>query len=143
MMRAVTGLMAAGAVLAACGGTPGNVPGDADDQQAFSDIAEDEAMRFIGTEPFWGGRVAAGELTWTTPANIEGRTVPVERFAGRGGLSFTGQLDGQRLVLAITPGACSDGMSERNYPFVATVTLGAELLEGCAWREGNLPAGDA
>ncbi|MCT2398035.1 COG3650 family protein [Novosphingobium mangrovi (ex Huang et al. 2023)] len=120
----------------ACHGTGGSgMPGDSDDHTPFGAIAESEAVRFTGTEPFWGGEVADGRLTYTTPDNPQGTIVPVSRFAGRGGLSFSGELAGQSLTLAVTPGDCSDGMSDRTYPFVATLRLGEDLRQGCAWTE--------
>jgi uncharacterized membrane protein len=124
-------------LLSAC--QPGDgesVPGDDSDTQPYAGIAEDAVLRVVGTEPFWGGTIADGQLTWTTPENIEGTSLPVERFAGRGGVSFSGQLGGQQIDIAITPGDCSDGMSDRTYPFNATVQLGGDILTGCAWREG-------
>lgn len=96
-------------------------------------IAVNEAVKFTGTEPFWGGDVVNGKLTYATPDDPKGAVVPVSRFAGRGGLSFSGQLAGRSLTLAVTPGHCSDGMSERKYPFVATLRLGDVLRQGCAW----------
>ena len=59
----------------------------------------------------------------------------VERFAGRGGISFSGELDGAELEMMVTPLACSDGMSDRAYPFTATLKLGEETRKGCAWTE--------
>lgn len=117
------------------------LPGDAADDQPFAGIAEDEAIRFTGTEPFWGGDITGTQLTWTTPENIAGQTAPVTRFAGRGGLGFSGQLDGQPIDLMVTPASCSDGMSDRTYPFVVTVTLGDSQLEGCGWTDRQLYTG--
>ena len=42
--------------------------------------ARDNGGRFTGTEPFWGGQVANGALTYTTPENEVGDMVAVERF---------------------------------------------------------------
>jgi uncharacterized membrane protein len=147
-MKRISG--AALLVLSACG--TGEVPqatgaqsalGDTEDTTPFSGIAEDAVLRFTGTEPFWGGVVADGRLTWTTPENIDGVTIAVTRFAGRAGLSFSGTLEGQGFDLAVTPGECSDGMSDRTYPFTATVKLGTQQLNGCAWREGDDLGGPA
>ncbi|KHK89989.1 COG3650 family protein [Novosphingobium malaysiense] len=115
----------------------GDVPGDGDDHTPFDAIAADEAIKFTGTEPFWGGEVADGKMTYTTPENAEGTVVPVSRFAGRGGLSFSGELGGQPLTLAVTPGTCSDGMSDRSYPFVVTLRLGGDLRNGCGWTQAK------
>ena len=100
-------------------------------------IAEQAVLRVTGTEPFWGGTVAGDTFTYTTLENQVGEAIAVTRFAGRGGLSFSGTRAGAPLDLAITPGACSDGMSDRTYPFVATLQLGSDQRQGCAWRDGD------
>ncbi len=121
--------------------TPGedtaSAPGDAEDTRPFSAIAESDVVHFTGTEPFWGGEIEGGTLRWSTPDNIAGELAPVERFAGRGGLSFTGALQGGQLDLAITPAQCSDGMSDRTYPFAVTVALGDQQLNGCGWTDSQ------
>lgn len=122
--------------LAACTSQPDAVlPGNAQDNQPFSAIGAEETIRLTGTEPFWGGKIADGTLTWTTPENIDGEQIAVARFAGRGGVSFSGVLGGATLDLAITPNPCSDGMSDRTYPYTVTVQLGERQLNGCAWSE--------
>lgn len=113
------------------------VPGDSADMRPFAEIGEDEVLNLVGTEPFWGGTIDGTVMTYTTPDNIEGVAVSVTRFAGRGGLSFSGEIDGASLDLAITPGACSDGMSDRTYPFHATLQLGSEQRSGCAYRDSD------
>lgn len=98
---------------------------------------DDRILRFTGTEPFWGGSVEAGTMTYSTPENIDGTRIAVTRFDGRGGYSYTGTMGGEEVVLAIAPGACSDGMSDRSYPLNATLSFGAETRSGCAWHEGD------
>jgi uncharacterized membrane protein len=116
---------------------------DADSTQAYNGIREDETVHFTGTEPFWGGEVAGATLTYTTPENPDGAKVAVERFAGRGGLSFGGSLAGADLEMTITPLECSDGMSERTYPFTVTLKVGDDLRNGCGWTERQPFAGPA
>ena len=135
-------LAVATAVLAGCSpaaqdGEPGDahVPGDAASSQPYDGIKPDELLRFSGTEPFWGGRVSGGTLTYSTPENPDGETVAVERFAGRGGVSFSGKLSGGAFEMMVTPLACSDGMSDRTYPFTVTLKLGEELRNGCGWTD--------
>lgn len=110
-------------------------------QSAFAAIAADEAIRFTGTEPFWGGTVSSGQLVYSTPENQAGETIAVRRFAGNNGLGFSGRRNGAPLDLTITPGSCSDGMSDRTYPFTATLKLGEEQRNGCAWTERTRFAG--
>jgi uncharacterized membrane protein len=144
-MTAARFACAAGAVLllAACqqGGADdagaavdARVP-DASSTEAYDGIAEDETVRFTGTEPFWGGQAGGGSLTYTTPENPDGTMIAVERFAGRGGLSFAGALDGADLEMTVTPLECSDGMSDRTYPFTVTLKIGDDLRNGCGWTE--------
>lgn len=109
--------------------------------ESYDGIAADETVHFTGTEPFWGGESAGGTLTYSTPENIEGRTISVERFAGNNGLSIAGELDGASFDLVVTPAECSDGMSDRTYPFVATLQIGEETRFGCAWTDRQPFAG--
>lgn len=111
-------------------GTTRDAPGE-----AFSAIGPDETVRFTGTEPFWGGQVSGGTLTYSTPENIDGTMITVERFAGNNGLGYSGTLEGQAFDMAITPGECSDGMSDRTYPFTVTLQIGEDQRNGCAWTE--------
>lgn len=101
----------------------------------FAAIASDETIRFTGTEPFWGGTIRAGEMLYSTPENQEGQAIAVSRFAGNNGLGFSGSLDGRAVDLTVTPGSCSDGMSDRTYPFTVTLRLGEEQRSGCAWTD--------
>jgi uncharacterized membrane protein len=125
-------------LLAACTGegADGNLPGG-DDTQPFNGIAADERLHFTGTEPFWGGEVEGETLVYSTPDNPEGQSIEVSRFAGRGGLSYSGTIDGRSFDMAVTPAECSDGMSDRTYPFVLTLQIGEEAREGCGWTESQ------
>ena len=132
------------ALLAACHGSassPAAAPSPsptvvtAADTAAYSGIAADETVHFTGTEPFWGGEVSGPALTYTTPENQTGDMVAVDRFAGRNGISFSGQFDNMPFVLAVTPGQCSDGMSDRTYPFTVTLQVKGEQRDGCAWTD--------
>lgn len=104
---------------------------------AYDGIAADETVHFTGTEPFWGGEIADGAARYSTPENIEGAQFAVTRFAGNNGVTYSGTLDGRSFDLMITPGSCSDGMSDRTYPFTATLTLGEEQRNGCAWTDSQ------
>lgn len=110
--------------------TPGEVP-------AFDEISEGEAITAHGNEPFWNAQIESDRLTYSTPENIEGQVIAVTRFAGNGGLGISGDLNGAPFNLAITPGECSDTMSDRSYPFTATLTIGDEQRNGCAYTESR------
>jgi len=62
---------------------------------AYDGISEDDAISLGGTEPFWAIAIKGDTLIYTAPDIPDGIETPVERFAGNGGLSFSGRLDGQ------------------------------------------------
>lgn len=105
--------------------------------EAYSGIAAGETVYFGGTEPFWGGQVSDGQLTYTTPDNIDGTVLPVERFAGNSGISLSGTLDGAAFDMTVTEGECSDGMSDRTYPFTVTLRIGEDMRFGCAHTDAR------
>lgn len=112
-------------------------------QAAFDAIAPDETIRLVGTEPFWGGTVAGGNLRYTSPENQAGEVISVRRFAGNSGLGFSGTRGGRPIDLTITRGTCSDGMSDRSYPYTATLRLDTEQRSGCAWTDQQPATGPA
>jgi uncharacterized membrane protein len=144
--------LACALALTACQGgkaTPSATPtssptlATAADTQTYSGIGPDEVVHFVGTEPFWGGQVSGEALTYTTPENQTGQMIAVDRFAGRNGISFSGELGAMPFVLAVTPGRCSDGMSDRGYPFTVTLQVKGEQRQGCAWTDKHPATGPA
>ncbi len=125
--------------LAACqaGGDEAAVPGDRKDDRPFSEISAKDRVRFLGTEPFWGGSVVGDEMTYETPDKPAGERITVARFAGRGGLSYSGALAGAKLTMTITPGSCSDGMSDRRFPFTVMLQIGDAMRNGCAYSDAH------
>ena len=113
------------------------VPGDRTDDRPFSEISAKETVRFLGTEPFWGGSVAGDQMTYETPEKPAGERITVARFAGRGGLSYSGTLGGAKLTITITPGSCSDGMSDRRFPYTVTLQIGDAMRNGCAYSDAH------
>lgn len=124
-------ILAALLLAAAC--TPPQQDGVDSKGRTFNAVRSDEVATLTGTEPFWTLKIEGGEGVWTTPDNQPGTRFAVKRFPGNGGLGFTGTLDGKSLAATLTPGKCSDGMSDRSFPFVATIALGGETLEGCGY----------
>ena len=129
------------ALLAACnshGGPPdATTPAQGSKAATYAGIGAGDTLRFTGTEPFWGGSVAGETLTYKTPERPEGAAIPVRRFAGNNGLNFSGKLGGSAFDMAVTNAACSDGMSDRTYPFTVTLQIGGEMRNGCAWTEAR------
>ena len=138
LMKSSAPLLIAALALSACqsGGAGGSgAPGDSDDRHPYAGIAETETLRLTGTEPFWGGEIIGGTMTYTTPENPDGEAIRVTRFAGRNGVSFSGTLEEDTFVAAVSPGQCSDGMSDRIYPFNVTLRIGDDVRNGCAWSQ--------
>lgn len=100
------------------------------------------AFRALGTEPFWGANFADGGLTYTTPETPIGTRIMVERKNSVAGTRLSGTLDGIPLVLDVAVQPCSDGMSDRTYPFTATLRLGAETRRGCAYDPATFVLGE-
>ena len=104
---------------------------DAGSAEKFTGIDDGEIVTLSGTEPFWNVEIGGDIALFKSPENPDGTSFAVDRFAGLNGLSFSGQLDGASFDAMVTPGDCSDGMSDRTYPYTVTVTWGQEQLNGC------------
>ena len=91
-------------------------------------------QRFIarGTEPFWAATVDGATLTYATPENQAGTRLPVTRQVLGESVVVRGLLASRKLILVVSPGPCSDGMSDIVYPYAVDRTLGEELQRGCA-----------
>jgi len=132
-------VLAVSAIVAGCTSAGDN---RAETAEAYDGIGPDEKITLSGTEPFWNMTVEGEVLTYTTPENLDGTTTSVTRFTGNNGLGFSGELEGKSLQIAITPGTCSDGMSDRDYPFTATIKLGDDTLFGCGFTASQPYSGD-
>ena len=102
-------------------------------------------LRLVGTEPFWGVLLKDGSLSFNgvdrgaivAPiASVEVRSPAiVYRTAPPSAVLPVA------VTATVTPGACSDGMSDRTYPYAAVVDIdyaGAAppvTLKGCAGPE--------
>lgn len=121
-------------VIAACNDTPGEISRDS---KPFDSIAETATIDVGGTEPFWGLSIkpvlGGFEAKYASPELPDGAVFSVSRFAGNNGLGFSGDWNGAPVNLALTPGDCSDGMSDRLYPYTATLQLDEVTLFGCAY----------
>lgn len=114
--------------------------------EVFGEISENATIGLLGNEPFWSIEIQPDNeegfmAVYKTPGNLDGSTASVARFAGNNGLGFTGDLDGEALQIAITPGECNDTMSDRTYPYTATVAVGDRTLYGCGYTDENMYQG--
>jgi uncharacterized membrane protein len=98
-----------------------------------------QALSGLGTEPFWNVEIAGGTVTYASADKPTPRSAPVFRHAAEGVLTMSGTLGKEALRLTVRRGACSDGMSDRRYPFALDLTLGSRALHGCAYPTGERP----
>lgn len=124
-----TPLGIAASLLAAC--SPSD--GIGENAEVYDGIEPQDIVTLIGTEPFWSFEINGESATYATPENPDGTAIAIERFAGNNGLGYSGELDAQPLQITVTPGECSDAMSDRVYPFTATISLGETTLFGCGY----------
>jgi len=129
--------------LAGCSQSPGEISRDS---EPFDGIAATASIATLGTEPFWGIDIEpiddGFQARYTSPENLDGSLFSVTRFAGNNGLGFSGDLNGEAVQIALTPGQCSDAMSDRSYPYTATVTIGERTLLGCGYTSDEPFSGD-
>ncbi|MBB4615630.1 COG3650 family protein [Novosphingobium taihuense] len=104
----------------------------ADAGAAASAVAVPASFRAIGTEPFWSAKVEGKMLTWSTPEQPDGISLPVSRVDKDGAAILDGLLEGRPLTLEVRSGACSDGMSDTEYPLSVTRRIGTDVQQGCA-----------
>lgn len=120
------------AALVSCAQSDGEISRNT---QPFDGISPSTSIKLLGTEPFWSVDIEpagkAFQARYSTPDNTVGTDFTAERFAGNNGIGFSGEMDGKSVQIALTPGACSDGMSDRTYPYTATVAIGDATLFGC------------
>jgi uncharacterized membrane protein len=91
-------------------------------------------LNALGTEPFWALEIRATTLKFTRPDAPDIVTPnPGPRLDPSKAV-----WPAQGLVVTLTEGQCSDGMSDRTYPFFAEVTAGIDMFKGCATKASAL-----
>ena len=89
----------------------------------------------LGNEPFWNVSIMPDSIVWRTPEHLEGiHFPPAPRERSGNVIRWQTQRTGTpaSLDLSIESMTCSDGMSDRVYPYKATLTLDAQTFTGCA-----------
>ena len=91
------------------------------------------AIKAVGTEPFWAASVEGRCVTYSHPENQSGTRVWTSFSGTASSGTWTGSLNGQPFVMKTTPQpGCSDGMSDKRYPIAVSLTVGGEQRTGCA-----------
>lgn len=94
-----------------------------------------QPLSLIGTEPFWAIKTTPGSIVFTTPDEQAGRSFMAAPIYLENGAA---QLKTGALEASLTPGPCSDGMSDRVYPLTAQVKLDGQTLKGCAMTTAQM-----
>lgn len=95
-------------------------------------------LQAIGTEPFWSVKVEGNVLAYTTPETLHTpRRLQATRSNDAEGLHLAGGNDGVEFRLDVRREACSDGMSDREYPFSVSFMLGGDTMKGCAFDQAS------
>ena len=83
-------------------------------------------------EPFLTFETAGDLVTVTSPDDLKGTVVPVERLEVAGVTQVTGTYGGQPFVVSIVEEACEDDMASLLYSHAAAMSWGDTLKDGCA-----------
>lgn len=97
---------------------------------------EESTYRALGTEPFWAITILRGTATLTRPGRSP-LTLPVVRTDDRRAIRY----GGEGLTIALTPGPCSDGMSDALYADHVQIAFAEGTLKGCGGP--RIDAGEA
>ena len=101
-----------------------------------------EPLRALGTEPFWALDVDTGGLRFITPDDTSGIRFPsIAPTVSADTVVWSGT-EGMAIDVRVWTEKCSDGMSDREYPFASQVTVHGTTHRGCADRRRKIaPAG--
>ncbi|HEU4992896.1 MAG TPA: hypothetical protein VFT52_10460, partial [Luteimonas sp.] len=86
----------------------------------------------FGNEPFWSVQARGGTLVFTTPDDQAGVTLLGRRVPSLVGTVILGSGPKGEFHFGVTPGKCSDGMSDRSYDFASTFIYDGVTYKGCA-----------
>lgn len=86
----------------------------------------------LGTEPFWNLQIKGGTMVLTQPDPAPAVTGTSTTLAATSGKAvWTAQAGQTPFTATLTAETCSDGMSDRVYPYAAEVKAGDLVLKGC------------
>ncbi len=91
-------------------------------------------FNLLGTEPFWAIQISKEDQTTTVsrPGESDARIgYPAESKGEGGAVVLTAPAPEGDIVMTLTRKECSDGMSDRTYPWSAVVVIEGTTLTGC------------
>lgn len=116
-------------------------PRAADSTGAPAVSTTNEPLRALGTEPFWALDIDSSGLRFITPDDTSGmRFPPIAPIAAGDTMVWTGATERAAFDVRIWREQCSDGMSDRVYPYAARVRIDATDYRGCADRRAMIVA---
>ena len=97
------------------------------------------AFRLAGNEPFWGVRIDAAGLTYTTPDYPRGIRFPSSAPDKQGTtlrwVAITAPPDAHTLEVTLEARACQDTMADKSWTHTARVIFDGTALTGCGERD--------
>jgi uncharacterized membrane protein len=93
-----------------------------------------EKMECGGTEPFWSGVISDQQVTFELGTTT--RTYPKPLYTRAAGAPFVTSLQatgktGQVIGFIVNDETCSDGMSDRRFPFSVHLIVDGKTYTGC------------
>jgi uncharacterized membrane protein len=104
-------------------------------EPSLSDSALASDLRILGTEPFWAIDIAktTNSATYSRAGEADvALSFPKESKGQDGATVLTSTSSQGDVVTTLRKKDCSDGMSDRTYPWAAEVVFKDETLKGCA-----------
>ena len=104
-------------------------------QSTIADSLTAQPLRALGTEPFWALDVDSTGLRFITPEDTSGiRFQPIRPTIDADTVVWSGQTEAATIEVRVWPEKCSDGMSDREYPYGSRVIIAGTTYRGCADR---------
>ena len=103
-----------------------------DDRRGPRNPAPGTGWHAFGNEPFWSVQARGGTLVFTTPDDQRGVTMLGRRVPSLVGTVILGSGPRGEFHFGVTPGKCSDGMSDRAHAYTSTFIYDGVTYKGCA-----------
>ncbi|WP_022683663.1 hypothetical protein [Sphingobium bisphenolivorans] len=111
---------------------PSATPAPVKQTASLPAAASDNSYYAIGTEPFWAVTVR-GSSASIDRADKEPARVIVSRAEEDGNVRY----NGEGFTMTVTPGPCSDGMSDAVWSDRVTISFGDNVVKGCGGRRDD------